>query len=249
MQCANYKAIINSAITLLIFFNFEVNKYNMFSTRIFLIILVMISTSSSAQNIHGIKIGVGASHLLDLYEGPLDENVTIGNVNYNKTDIDLKGLNGNYCNFDIGLTALIELKMNQNSSLTSSYTKGIMTSQFDNQYAISNLDILNIGYRRYFKSYSDSSKARLSPFVEISAGLTFYNAERHFVKDQSLFSKTESYILNTSISPGCLINLTSKISIFAAPNFIINFSDDIDGYGNHGVDIMLSSTIGLTYNL
>ena len=221
----------------------------MFSTRIFLIFLMMISISSGAQNKHAIKIGVGASHLLDLYEGPLDENVTIGNVNYNKTDIDLKGLNGNYCNFDIGLTALIELKMNQNSSLTSSYTKGIMTSQFDNQYAISNLDILNIGYRRYFKSYSDSTKARLSPFVEISAGLTFYNAERHFVKDQSLFSRTESHIINTCISTGCLINLTSKMSIFAAPNFVINFSDDIDGFGNQGVDIMLSSTIALNYKL
>ena len=221
----------------------------MFSTRILLISLMMISISSSAQNKRAIKIGVGASHLFDLYEGPLEKNVTIGNVNYNKTDIDLKGLNGNYCNFDIGLTALIELKMNQNSSLTSSYTKGIMTSQFDNQYAISNLDILNIGYRRYFKSYSDSTKARLSPFVEISAGLTFYNAERHFVKDQSLFSRTESHIINTCISTGCLINLTSKMSIFAAPNFVINFSDDIDGFGNQGVDIMLSSTIGLTYNL
>tara|TARA_Y100000385_G_C13100856_1_gene644422 strand:- start:3644 stop:4315 length:672 start_codon:yes stop_codon:yes gene_type:complete len=221
----------------------------MFLFRIFLFLMMMISISSSAQNKRAIKIGVGASHLFDLYEGPLEKNVTIGNVNYNKTDIDLKGLNGDYSNFDLGLTVLIELKINQNTSLTSSYTKGTMTSQFDNQYAISDLDILNVGYRRYFNFYSDSSRARLFPFVDLSAGLTLYTAERNFVKDQSLFSRTESSTINTSISAGCLINLNRKISIIAAPNFIVNYSDAIDGYENQGVDIMLSSTIALIYKL
>ena len=85
--------------------------------------------------------------------------------------------------------------------------------------------------------------------MDLSAGLTFYTAERHFVKDQSLFSRTESSIINTSISAGCLISLNRKISIIAAPNFIINYSDAIDGYENQGVDIMLSSIIALHYKL
>lgn len=209
----------------------------------------MISLSSNAQNRAGLKIGIGVSHLYDLYEGPLKKNVTIGNVNYNETDIDLKGLNGEYTSFDLGLTALVELKINQNTSLTSTYAKGTMTSQFDNQYAISDLDILNIGYRRYFNLYSDSSRARLFPFMDLGVGLTFYNAGRYFVKDQSLFSRTEGNTINTSISAGCLINLNRMISIIAKPNFIINYSDAIDGYENQGVDIMLSSTIALIYKL
>jgi len=196
-----------------------------------------------------VKIGIGVSHLYDLYEGPIDLISTSGNVTYTVTDIDLKGLNGDYSNFDLALTVLIELKINQNTSLTSSYTKGTMTSQFDNQYAISDLDILNVGYRRYFNFYSDSSRARLLPFVDLSAGLTLYTAERNFVKDQSLFSRTESSTINTSISAGCLIKLNRKISIIAAPNFIVNYSDAIDGYENQGVDIMLSSTIALIYKL
>jgi hypothetical protein len=37
--------------------------------------------------------------------------------------------------------------------------------------------------------------------------------------------------------------------VTAAPNFIINYSDAVDGYKNKGADIMMSSTIGILFSL
>jgi hypothetical protein len=51
------------------------------------------------------------------------------------------------------------------------------------------------------------------------------------------------------LAVGVQINVSQKMQITAAPNFIINYSDAVDGYQNRGVDIMMSSTIGILFSL
>jgi hypothetical protein len=70
-----------------------------------------------------VKIGIGVSHLYDLYEGPKNISSTSGNVTYTVTDIDLKGLNGVYTKFDVGFGVLAELCVDAQKSILLSYTR------------------------------------------------------------------------------------------------------------------------------
>ena len=67
--------------------------------------------------------------------------------------------------------------------------------------------------------------------------------------DQGLFSQTSGATLSSMLAVGVQINVSQKMQITAAPNFIINYSDAVDGYQNRGVDIMMSSTIGVLFSL
>ena len=196
-----------------------------------------------------VKIGIGVSHLYDLYEGPIDLISTSGNVTYTVTDIDLKGLNGDYTKFDIGLGVFAELCVDAQKSILFSYTRGTLTSQQENQYATSKINMLNASYRYYFISDKFSKGLSVRPYSEIGFGITNFKANRYFVADQGLFSQTEGNTLSSTLAVGCQFNVSQKMQITAAPNFIVNYSDAIDGYENQGVDIMLSSTIALIYKL
>lgn len=222
---------------------------NLIKHLIVLGIMIFASATSTYAQKPKVKIGIAVSHLYDLYEGPVELTSTVGSINYTSTDIDLKGLNGEYTKFDIGLGLLVEVAVNDRVSLTAAFTKGNMTSQFENLYATSDLSMLTMGYRRYFRPNSDKGKPHLSPYCEVGVGATYFAAERYFVQDQGLFSKTEELAFNSSISVGCIFNLNRKLSVTAAPNFIINYSDAVDGYKNRGVDIMMSSTIGVLFSL
>jgi len=196
-----------------------------------------------------IKLGFGVSHLFDLYEGPLELSGTTGNVSYEIVDIDLKGLNGTYTQFDIGLTVLSEVELNNLMSMRLSLTNGKMTSQFDNQYAKTALYLANIGFRRYLKPRIFRRKVQAYPFFEVGFGITQFDAERYFIKDEGLFSQTNGVAFSNSVTTGCLFTLSRKVSVDIAPNFILNHSDAIDGYSNKGSDIMMQTSIGLLFNL
>lgn len=196
-----------------------------------------------------IKLGFGVSYLYDLYEGPLELSGTTGNVSYDIVDIDLKGLNGEYTQFDIGLSILSEVELNNLMSMRLSLTNGSMTSQFDNQYAKTNLNIANIGFRRYLKPRIFRRKVQAYPFLEVGLGITQFDAERYFIKDEGLFSQTNGVAFSNSVTMGCLFTLSRKISFDISPNFIINHSDAIDGYSNKGSDIMMQTSIGILFNL
>tara|TARA_Y100000385_G_C13051304_1_gene619894 strand:- start:872 stop:1546 length:675 start_codon:yes stop_codon:yes gene_type:complete len=207
------------------------------------------AVSTSAQK-PKVKIGIGVSHLYDLYEGPIDLSSTSGNVTYTVTDIDLKGLNGVYTKFDVGLGVLAELSLDAQKSILLSYTRGTLTSQQENQYATSKVNLVNASYRYYFISDKYGLK-RLSvrPYSEIGIGLTSFAANRYFVADQGLFSQTSGAAMSSMLAVGVQINVSPKMQITAAPNFIVNYSDAVDGYQNRGVDIMMSSTIGVLFSL
>ena len=67
--------------------------------------IIFASTVSTSAQKPKVKIGIGVSHLYDLYEGPIALSSTSGNVTYTVTDIDLKGLNGVYTKFDVGFSS------------------------------------------------------------------------------------------------------------------------------------------------
>jgi hypothetical protein len=206
--------------------------------------IIFVSTVSTSAQKPKVKIGIGVSHLYDLYEGPIDLSSTSGNVTYTVTDIDLKGLNGVYTKFDVGLGVLAELSLDAQKSILLSYTRGTLTSQQENQYATSKVNLVNASYRYYF-----ISDKYLRPYSEAGLGFTIFEANRYFVADQGLFSQTSGATLSSMLAVGVQINVSQKMQITAAPNFIINYSDAVDGYQNRGVDIMMSSTIGVLFSL
>ncbi len=214
----------------------------------FIIVWVFGFQLASAQT-PNIKLGFGISHLYDLYEGPLELSGTTGNVSYDIVDIDLKGLNGTYTKFDIGLSVLSEVELNNLMSLRLSLTNGSMTAQFDNQYAKTALNLANIGFRRYLKPRVFRRKVQAYPFFEVGLGFTQFDAQRYFIKDEGLFSETNGVAFSNSVTTGCLFTLSRKVSFDIAPNFIINHSDAIDGYSNRGGDIMMQTSIGFLFNL
>ena len=196
-----------------------------------------------------IKLGFGVSHLYDLYEGPLELSGAAGNVSYDIVDIDLKGLNGTFTQFDVGLSLLSEVELNNLMSMRLSLTNGSLTSQFDNQYAKTNLNLVNVGFRRYLKPRVFRRKIQAYPFFEIGLGITQFDAERYFIKDEGLFSETNGVAFSNSIATGCLFTLTRKVSFDISSNFIINHSDAIDGYSNRGGDIMMQTSVGFMFKL
>ena len=206
------------------------------------------AVSTSAQK-PKVKIGIGVSHLYDLYEGPIDLSSTSGNVTYTVTDIDLKGLNGVYTKFDVGLGVLAELSLDAQKSILLSYTRGTLTSQQENQYATSKVNLVNASYRYYFISDKYRKGSSVRPYSEAGLGFTIFEANRYFVADQGLFSQTSGATLSSMLAVGVQINVSQKMQITAAPNFIINYSDAVDGYQNRGVDIMMSGTLGVLFSL
>ena len=212
-------------------------------------IIFAFTVSTHAQK-PKVKMGFGVSHLYDLYEGPIDLISTSGNVTYTVTDIDLKGLNGDYTKFDVGLGVLAELSLDAQKSMLLSYTRGTLTSQQENQYATSKVNLVNASYRYYFISDKYGLKGlSVRPYSEVGLGLTSFAANRYFVADQGLFSQTSGAALSSMLAVGVQINVSRKMQITAAPNFIVNYSDAIDGYQNKGVDIMMSNTLGVLFSL
>ena len=211
--------------------------------------MIFASTVSTYAQKPKVKIGLGVGHLYDLYEGPIDLASTSGNVTYTVTDIDLKGLNGDYTKFDVGLGVLAELCVGAQKSILLSYTRGTLTSQQENQYATSKINMVNVSYRYYFLPDIGNPATSVRPYSEVGLGLTTFEANRYFVADRGLFSQTSGATLSSMLAVGVQINVSQKMQITAAPNFIINYSDAVDGYQNRGVDIMMSSTLGVLFSL
>lgn len=222
-----------------IYFNF---------TIILIAIGIFVSSHTLAQT-PKVKLGFEVNHLYDLYEGPHELSGTSGNVNYEIIDIDLKGLNGEYTQFDMGLSVLSEIELNSLVSMRLCITNGSMSSQFDNQYAKTKLNLINTDIRRYLKPRVFRRKIQAYPFFEIGLGLTHYDAQRYFIKDEGLFSETNGVAFSNSIATGCLFTLTRKVSFDISSNFIINHSDAIDGYSNRGSDIMMQTSVGFMIKL
>jgi hypothetical protein len=230
---------------------FKLRNVTLFSVCFFIF-------SAQAQK-RALSVGFGISHLYDLNEGALLLKSKSATNPYSVSDIDLKGLNGSNTQFDLGYDVIAELSVNKNQSIVASYTNGTVTAQQDNQYSSSKLNLVNVCLRQYLmpkkmqRQYLQPAKDYdgfyVRPFAEIGVGLTNYNANRYFVKDQGLFSKTSGTTFSNTVSLGCLFHINSKIKFSAAPNCIINYSDAVDGYKNKGADIMMSSTIGILFNL
>jgi hypothetical protein len=144
--------------------------------------------STSAQK-PKVKIGIGVSHLYDLYEGPIDLSSTSGNVTYTVTDIDLKGLNGVYTKFDVGLGVLAELSLDAQKSILLSYTRGTLTSQQENQYATSKVNLVNASYRYYFISDKYRKGSSVRPYSEAGLGFTIFEANRYLWQTKDYLAK------------------------------------------------------------
>jgi len=218
--------------------------------RVLLISILVLSTFGfvDAQT-PKIKIGAGFGHMYDLYEGPLKKTDGTGNVSYEIIDIDLKGLNGKYTQFDVGTSLLAAFEINKLMAMIFTLTNASMTAQFDNQYAKTKLNLFNFGVRRYLKPPVFRHKIQAYPFFQVGLGLTHFDAQRYFIKDEGLFSKTNGVAFSNSVTTGCLFTLSRKISVDVAPNFIINHSDAIDGYFNRGSDIMMQTSIALLFDI
>lgn len=204
-------------------------------------ILVTIPMTGFTQN--GNSIGFGVSHLYDLYEGP-------DNLSNSFVDIDLKGLNGDYTKFDLAFDVNAQFSIAKMSGIGLSFSSGKMTSQMENQYSISKLNTFNITYRQYLTKPGRLSSFYGQLFLDVGVGINLYNGERYFVKDEGLFSRTNGFCLNNIGSLGLLLNFSEHIQAVVNSSFIINYSDQVDGYAfEKGTDLMLKTSIILMYRI
>lgn len=217
--------------------------------RIFPILILVFNLKPIvyAQHMPLPRVGVETAHLFDLFEG----NTSLSD---GYTDIDLQGMNGAKTQFDIGFGFNIEVPLEFRSSLFFSFLEGKMTSQFDNQYAKSDLTMVGIHYRQYFintKYAINRHNPNLfyaRPFYQFGLGMTSYKGERYFIKDNGLFSLTDGFCANTSATLGYSFEFGPHFQIVASSDFIINLSDAVDGYDNDKKsDIMQKTGLSLMY--
>ena len=216
--------------------------------KTFILCLAMLCKYAvEAQSKPPIRIGIEAAHLFDLYEGETQ-------LDNGYTDIDLRGINGTNTKIDLAVGVNLEIPVGLQSSLFISFTKGEMTSEKENQYAKSYINLLGFHYRKYFvnRKYINN---RLNPnvfyarpFYQGGIGLNNFAGERYFTLDQGLFSITEGTCATTSVALGCVFEFGPRIQLLASTDFIVNFSDAIDGYDNEKKsDLMQKTGLSLLY--
>lgn len=190
-----------------------------------------------------VKLGVGFCNLLDLYEGTIQQ--------WNGfDDIDLSGSKGDNTNFDIAYGLLLSIPVSLNHEIDIDLSTGKMTSHNTNQYVKTKVSMLDIHYCRYLTKYKSPNTFNTRLFVQIGLGATSYKAERYFVKDDGLFSKTDGICLNNAASFGCLFNINERIQLNLQTGVVFNYADGFDGYDNQSVgDIMLKSGVGVRISL
>ena len=142
-----------------------------------------------AQHMPLPRVGIETAHLYDLFEG----NTSLSD---GYSDIDLMGMNGSNTQFDVAFGFNMEVPLKYRSSLFFSFLEGKITSQYENQYAKSELSMIGVHYRQYFinTKYAinrhDPNLFYARPFYQFGVGMTSYKGERYFVKDNGLFSLT-----------------------------------------------------------
>ena len=217
--------------------------------RIFSILILAFTMESiaHAQHMPSPRVGIEVANLFDLFEG----NTSLSD---GYTDIDLQGVNGSNSKLDLGFGFNMELPLKFRSSLFFSFLEGKMTSQYENQYAKSDLTMVGIHYRQYFINTKYAINRHnpeifyARPFYQFGVGMTSYKGERYFVKDNGLFSLTDGFCANTSATIGYSFEFGPHIQVVASTDFIVNFSDAIDGYDNEKKsDIMQKTGISVMY--
>ena len=199
--------------------------------------------SKEALEEPSVKIGIVFSNLLDLYEGTTQQ--------WNGfDDIDLYGGKGEYTNFDIGYGLLLEIPVNQHNEIDIELSTGKMTAQKENQYLQTEVSMLNIHYCTYLSRYKNPNTFNTRLFIQMGVGATSYKAERYFVKDNGLFSKSEGICLNNTASLGCMFTINNRLQFSLQTGTIFNYADGFDGYDSESVgDLMLKSSLGMHISL
>ena len=220
---------------------------NMKKCTLLMLIVFVSPVHLIAQHMPSSRVGIETAHLLDLFEG--ETKLANG-----YTDIDLKGMEGSNTQFDVAFGFNMEVPLKFRSSLLFSFLEGEMTSQFENQYAKSELTMVGFHYRQYFinnKYVLNRHNPNLfyaRPFYQFGVGVTSYKGERYFVKDQGLFSITDGFCTNTSATFGCSFEFGRHFQVVTTTDFILNLSDAIDGYDNDKKsDIMQKTGVSLMY--
>ena len=209
--------------------------------------LLLSGSNLFAQHMPLPRVGIETAHLYDLFEG----NTSLSD---GYSDIDLMGMNGSNTQFDIAFGFNMEVPLKYRSSLFFSFLEGKMTSQYENQYAKSELSMIGFHYRQYFinTKYAinrhDPNLFYARPFYQFGVGMTSYKGERYFVKDNGLFSLTDGFCANTSASFGYSFEFGPNFQVVASTDFILNLSDAVDGYDNDKKsDIMQKTGLSLMY--
>ena len=217
--------------------------------RIFSILILVFTLGfiTHAQHMPSPRVGIEVANLFDLFEG----NTSLSN---GYTDIDLQGVNGSNSKLDLGFGFNMELPLEFRSSILFSFLEGKMTSQYENQYAKSDLTMVGIHYRQYFINTKYAINRHnpeifyARPFYQFGVGMTSYKGERYFVKDNGLFSLTDGFCANTSATIGYSFEFGPHLQVVTSSDFIVNFSDAIDGYDNEKKsDIMQKTGISVMY--
>jgi hypothetical protein len=226
-----------------VLFLFTILTFSSYAQKDSISLAVNKKASNDVLDAPKMNVGIIFSNLLDLYEG------TTRQLN-GYDDIDLYGSNGDYTNFDMSYGLLLEIPITQKSGLGIELNTGKMTSQKETQYLKTELSMLNIHYRKYLTKYKNSTNFNARFYLQIGLGATRFKAERYFVVDNGLFSKTEGVCLNNSASLGCMFNINPKIQISLATGAMFNYADGFDGYDNQTIgDLMLKSGLGVHFNL
>jgi hypothetical protein len=226
-----------------VLFLFTILTFSSYAQKDSISLAVNKKESNDVLDAPKMNVGVVFSNLLDLYEGTTSQ---LNGFN----DIDLYGSNGDYTNFDMSYGLLLEIPITQKSGLDIELNTGKMTSQKETQYLKTELSMLNIHYCRYFTKSKNYTNYDARFYLQIGLGATRFNAERYFVVDNGLFSKTEGVCLNNSASLGCMFKINPKIQISLATGAMFNYTDGFDGYDNQTIgDLMLKSGLGVHFNL
>ena len=208
-------------------------------SSILILFIVGITMRAKAQN-QSFNVGVQTGSIYDIGTGVIRQSNGVA-------DVDLKGWKGDYAKFDLGYGLTASLDIKTRFALGFDILFGQITGQSEEQYYESSLGIYDLSFRTYFRPHTDKSRVR--GYVSLGMGITSYDAERYFVLDNGLFSKTNGVGLNNSVELGLMIGLSKTVKLQISSGILHTYSDALDGYDNlKSGDPIMRTNIGLVYS-
>ena len=201
-----------------------------------LIILLLVACSASAQHF---GIGLSASHLFDLYEGPTK-------LTFEGEEVMDFDMHSDHSFLDPGISYGLDFFYHmKKTSLDLVAQYGSMSGARDVQMYESSVALLSFGVN--FRLTGNVEKKSF-PYLRLSVGGGYFDAERSFIDEGVVFSETSGFALQNGLGFGVNFGFGENWRLRLSAEGIVNYTDAWDGYDNgKGTDFMTRSGISFSY--
>ena len=185
------------------------------------------------------SVGLRAAHLYDLPSYKFD----------NSLSQDLKGLNGDFTNIDLGIDAYLEKQFTPLLGVQAGVRFGGLTGANDVEHYQNRFLTIN-GDMVFLLSNLDRRRvdARFNYYAKLGLGYGTYRAERFLNADNSSNGEISDDYWETRIGAGVQYELSRNIRLEIDASYNMAHDDGFDGYNNAtGSDPYLSTGIGVAY--